>query len=110
MARVKKMAAWEDIVLRLIAVYKILHGVFFIAVGVGLIQLKGKNIPQVLTDYVFQPMGFSPENKMVDWALDEHNRGLITPEVEAAAKKAKDEIAAGTLKVHDYMSDDKCPF
>ena len=45
----------------------------------------------------------------VDWALDEHNRSLITPEVEAAAKKAKDEIAAGTLKVHDYMSDDKCP-
>lgn len=45
----------------------------------------------------------------VDWSLDEHNRKLITPEVEAAAKKAKDDIAAGTLKVHDYMSDDKCP-
>ena len=45
----------------------------------------------------------------VDWALDEHNRSLITPEVEAAARKAKDEIAAGTLDVHDYMSDDKCP-
>ncbi|WP_439622647.1 BMP family lipoprotein [Shinella sp.] len=45
----------------------------------------------------------------VDWSLDEYNRKLITPEVEAAAKKAKDDIAAGTLKVHDYMSDDKCP-
>lgn len=45
----------------------------------------------------------------VDWALDEHNRGLITGDVEAAAKKAKEDIAAGTLKVHDYMSDDKCP-
>lgn len=45
----------------------------------------------------------------VDWSLDEHNRKLITPEIEAAAKKAKDDIAAGTLKVHDYMSDDKCP-
>lgn len=45
----------------------------------------------------------------VDWALDENNRKLISPEVEAAAAKAKEDIAAGTLKVHDYMSDDKCP-
>lgn len=45
----------------------------------------------------------------VDWSLDEYNRKLITPEVEAAATKAKEDIAAGTLKVHDYMSDDKCP-
>jgi len=71
------MAAWEDIVLRLIAVYKFLHGLFFIAVGVGLIQLKHKNIPQVLTDYVIQPLQLSPENKMVDWALDEASK--LTP-------------------------------
>jgi basic membrane protein A len=45
----------------------------------------------------------------VDWALDEYNRSLISPDVEAAAKKVKDDISAGTLKVHDYMSDDKCP-
>lgn len=45
----------------------------------------------------------------VDWALDENNRKLITPEVEAAVKKAKEDIISGTLSVHDYMTDDKCP-
>jgi uncharacterized membrane protein (DUF2068 family) len=77
MARGTKIAAWEDIVLRLIAVYKFVHGLFFIAVGVGLIQLKHKNIPQVLNDYVIQPLQLSPENKMVDWALDEASK--LTP-------------------------------
>ncbi len=71
------MAAWEDIVLRLIAIYKFLHGLFFIAVGVGLIQLKHKDIPQFLRDYVIQPLQLSPENKMVDWALDEASK--VTP-------------------------------
>ncbi len=74
MARGTKIAAWEDIVLRLIAVYKFLHGLFFVAVGVGLIQLKHKNIPQVLNDYVIQPLQLSPENKVVDWALDEASK------------------------------------
>lgn len=45
----------------------------------------------------------------VDWSLDDDNRKLITPEIEAAANKAKQDIIAGTLKVHDYMTDDKCP-
>ena len=31
---------------------------------------------------------------------------IITP---AAAEKAKADIIAGTVKVHDYMSDNKCP-
>jgi basic membrane protein A and related proteins len=45
----------------------------------------------------------------VGWALDEHNQALITPEMKAAADKATAEIKAGTIKVHDYMSDSKCP-
>ncbi|WP_046862217.1 BMP family lipoprotein [Microvirga massiliensis] len=45
----------------------------------------------------------------VGWALDEHNEALITPEMKAAAEKAAAEIKAGTIKVHDYMSDSKCP-
>jgi len=77
MARGTKIAIWEDVVLRLIAVYKFVHGLFFIAVGVGLIQLKHKDIPQVLRDYVIQPLQLSPENKMVDWALDEASK--LTP-------------------------------
>lgn len=44
----------------------------------------------------------------IDWALDDNNRALITPEMKAAADKAKADIIAGTVKVHDYMSDQKC--
>lgn len=44
----------------------------------------------------------------IDWALDDNNRSLITPEMKAAADKAKAEIIAGTIRVHDYMSDQKC--
>lgn len=44
----------------------------------------------------------------VGWALDDHNRSLITPEMKEAADKARAEIIAGTIKVHDYMSDSKC--
>lgn len=45
----------------------------------------------------------------VDWALDEFNRDLITPEIEAAVAEAKAKIIDGTLVVHDYMTDDSCP-
>ena len=44
----------------------------------------------------------------IDWALDDANKALITPEMKAAADKAKADIIAGTVKVHDYMSDQKC--
>jgi basic membrane protein A len=45
----------------------------------------------------------------VGWALDEHNKALVTPEMKAAVDKAAADIKAGTIKVHDYMSDSKCP-
>lgn len=44
----------------------------------------------------------------IAWALDENNKALITPEMKAAADKARTDIIAGTVKVHDYMSDSKC--
>jgi basic membrane protein A len=46
----------------------------------------------------------------VDYAMDDNNKALITPEMQAAADKAKADIIAGTIKVHDYMSDDSCPY
>ena len=45
----------------------------------------------------------------VGYALDEHNAALVTPEMKAAVDKAAADIKAGTLKVHDYMSDNTCP-
>ena len=46
----------------------------------------------------------------VDYAVDDNNKDLITPEMQAAAEKAKADIIAGTITVHDYMSDDSCPY
>jgi basic membrane protein A and related proteins len=45
----------------------------------------------------------------VDYALDEYNTSLITPEVKAKAEAAKADIISGKIQVHDYMSDNKCP-
>lgn len=45
----------------------------------------------------------------VAWAFDDNNKSLITPEMQAAVDKAKADIISGTIKVHDYMSDNSCP-
>jgi len=45
----------------------------------------------------------------VDWALDDNNKSLITPEMQAAVEKAKADIIAGSVKVHDYTTDSACP-
>lgn len=43
-------------------------------------------------------------------ALDDNNKALVSPEMLAAVEKAKADIISGTLQVHDYMSDEKCPY
>ncbi len=45
----------------------------------------------------------------VDWALDDNNKALITDAMKAAVDKAKADIVAGTITVHDYMADNNCP-
>ncbi len=45
----------------------------------------------------------------VAWALDDNNKSLITADMKAAADKAAADIKSGAIKVHDYMSDSKCP-
>ena len=46
----------------------------------------------------------------VDYAMDDNNKDLITADMKAAADKAKEEIIAGKIEVHDYSSDNKCPY
>ena len=46
----------------------------------------------------------------VDYALDDNNKALITDEMKAAVEKAKADIIAGTVQVHDFMSDNACPY
>ena len=43
-------------------------------------------------------------------AMDENNESLLTPEMKAAVEEASAKIIAGDIKVHDYMSDNACPY
>jgi basic membrane protein A and related proteins len=45
----------------------------------------------------------------VGYAMDDNNKSLVTAEMQAAAEKAKADIIAGTIKVHDYTTDNTCP-
>ena len=63
--------------------------------------MKGKWTPG------FNVLGLA--EKGVGWALDEHNAALITPAMKAAVDKAEAGIVAGTIEVHDYMSNNACP-
>jgi basic membrane protein A len=45
----------------------------------------------------------------VDWALDQHNDKLVTPAMRRQLDTVKAGIVGGSIKVHDYMSDNKCP-
>ena len=46
----------------------------------------------------------------VDWADDEHNAALITPQVRSAIEQARADIVAGRISVHDYTSTSSCPW
>lgn len=48
-------------------------------------------------------------NDGVGYAVDEHNKDLITDEMKAAVEEAKAKIISGEVEVHDYMSDSSCP-
>ena len=43
----------------------------------------------------------------VGWALDEHNRSLVTPDMEAAIEQARADIVAGRIVVTDYTAADR---
>ncbi len=46
----------------------------------------------------------------VDWALDQYNEKLISPEMKAKVDQAKADIISGKIKVHDYMSNNTCVY
>ena len=48
-------------------------------------------------------------NGGIDYALDEYNADLVSPEMKDAVDTAKAKIASGELEVHDYMADNTCP-
>lgn len=46
----------------------------------------------------------------IDWAVDEHNKPLLTPAVIEAVEKARKKISDGEIKVHNYADNSNCPF
>jgi basic membrane protein A len=56
----------------------------------------------------FNVLGLAEDG--VGYAVDDNNKALLTPEMLAAVEKAKADIIAGTVTVHDYMSDNSCPY
>jgi len=46
----------------------------------------------------------------IDYAMDDNNKALVTDEMKAAVDKAKADIIAGTIEVHDFMADNACPY
>ncbi|MBT6140073.1 MAG: BMP family ABC transporter substrate-binding protein [Rhodospirillaceae bacterium] len=45
----------------------------------------------------------------VGWALDDNNAKLVTGPMKAKVAEAEKGILSGSIKVHDYMADSKCP-
>ena len=62
---------------------------------------KGQFTPGV------QVMGLAEDG--VGYSLDDNNKDLITPEMQAAVDEAKAKIISGEIEVHDYSTDDSCP-
>jgi basic membrane protein A len=49
------------------------------------------------------------ENEGVGYAVDENNESLITAEMRERVEEAKQQIIAGEIEVHDYLTDNSCP-
>ena len=45
----------------------------------------------------------------VGYAMDDNNAALVSADMTARVDAAADAIKSGSLKVHDYMSDETCP-
>jgi basic membrane protein A len=54
-----------------------------------------------------QVMGLAEDG--VGYSVDDNNKALLTPEMQAAVDAAKAQIIAGEIQVHDYTSDGACP-
>jgi basic membrane protein A len=58
--------------------------------------------------YGFSVLGLAEGG--VDYAMDDNNAPLVTDDMKAAVEAAKADIIAGKITVHDYMSDNNCPY
>ena len=55
----------------------------------------------------FKVLGLAED--VVGWALDEHNAKLVSSSMKSKVEQVRKGIISGSIKVHDYMSNNKCP-
>ena len=55
----------------------------------------------------FKVLGLAEDG--VGWALDEHNAKLVSSAMKSKVEQVRKGIISGSIKVHDYMSNNKCP-
>ena len=72
-----KVAPWEDLVLRLIAIYKLGKAIVSVSLGIGLLRVLHANLSAVVMTYVVNPFHFDPESRFWVWALEQTTR--VTP-------------------------------
>ncbi|MEO4044337.1 BMP family ABC transporter substrate-binding protein [Hoeflea sp. CAU 1731] len=58
--------------------------------------------------YGFNVLGLAENG--VDYAMDENNAPLVSQDMRDAVEQAKSDIIEGKIVVHDYMSDESCPY
>ena len=66
-----KIAPWEDIVLRLIAIYKFVKAALALALGLALLKLMHHDVSHFLKDYIVEPLHLDSdadsENHFLKW-------------------------------------------
>ena len=55
----------------------------------------------------FKVLGLAEDG--VGWALDEHNAKLVSSAMKSKVEQVRKGIISGSIKVHNYMDDNKCP-
>jgi uncharacterized membrane protein (DUF2068 family) len=68
---------WEDLVLRLIAIYKLIKALISVGLGIGLLRMVHQNVSTFIKTYVIDPFHFDPESRFWAGALEEASK--ITP-------------------------------
>ncbi len=58
--------------------------------------------------YGFNVLGLAENG--VDYAMDDNNASLVNQDMRDAVEQAKSDIITGKISVHDYMSDENCPY
>jgi len=55
----------------------------------------------------FKVLGLAEDG--VGWTIDEHNAQMVSSEMKSKVEQVRKGIISGSIRVHNYMDNDKCP-